>query len=170
MTGVVPVGVVALGSAALLCAAEPLGAQFSSARQHQFDFVVGNWLVRDSAGRATGTVSVSPEYGGCVLIERWHGAAKSGEGLGVIGYQPARGTWHRDYLDPTGIASAFDGRVDGATMTMTGTDYQSEAVRLNRVTWKRQGDGSIEERWQVSTDGGRTWRGRSFAVLRRIAE
>jgi hypothetical protein len=162
--------VLLLGSAAMVCAAEPLDAQCSSAQHHQFDFVVGNWLVRDSAGRAIGTVTVSHEYGGCVLIERWHGAANSGEGLGVIGYQLESKTWHRDYIDPTGFVSSIDGRLDGATMVMTGKDYPPDGVRMHRVTWAPQNDGSVEERWQTSTDAGRSWQVRFSGVLKRIAE
>ncbi|HEY7681996.1 MAG TPA: hypothetical protein VH879_05095 [Gemmatimonadales bacterium] len=162
--------VLALGSAAMLCAAEPFHAQCSSAQHHQFDFVVGNWLVRNSSGHAIGTVTVSHEYGGCVLIERWRGVGNSGEGLGVIGYLPGSKTWHRDYIDHGGFVSAIDGHLDGATMVMTGTDYQSDVARMHRVTWTRKSDGSVEERWQTSTDAGRSWQVRFYGVLQRIAE
>jgi hypothetical protein len=162
--------VLALGSAALLCAAEPLHAQCSSAQHHQFDFVVGNWLVRDSSSHVIGTVTVSHEYGGCVLIERWRGVANSGEGLGVIGYQPGSAIWHREYIDQGRFLLAFDGHLDGATMVMTGKDYQSDVVRMHRMTWTRKNDGSVEERWQTSTDAGRSWQVRFYGVLQRIAE
>lgn len=170
MSGAVRTAVLALGSAAVLRAAEPLHAQCASAPHHQFDFVVGNWLVRDSLGRAIGTVTVSHEYGGCVLIERWRGVGSSDEGLGVIGYQPASTTWHRDYLDHGGVVLSFDGRLDGATMVMTGRDYQSDIVRMHRVTWTPRSDGAVEERWQTSTDGGRSWQARLYGVLQRMAE
>lgn len=170
MIGVVRIVVLALGSAAMLCAAEPFHAQCSSAQHHQFDFVVGNWLVRNSSGHAIGTVTVSHEYGGCVLIERWRGVGNSGEGLGVIGYLPGSKTWHRDYIDHGGFVSAIDGHLDGATMVMTGTDYQSDVARMHRVTWTRKSDGSVEERWQTSTDAGRSWQVRFYGVLQRIAE
>ena len=162
--------VLALGSAGMLFSAEPLHGQCSSAQNHQFDFVVGNWLVRDSSGHAIGTVTVSHEYGGCVLIERWRGVGNAGEGLGVIGYQPGSQTWHRDYIDHCGVVLAFDGHREGATMAMTGKDYQSESVRMNRVTWTPRGDGSVEERWQTSADAGRTWQSYFYGVLLRIAE
>jgi hypothetical protein len=168
--GVVRNVMLALGSAAAFCAAEPLYAQCSSAQHHQLDFVVGNWLVRDSSGHAIGTLTVSHEYGGCVLIERWIGVANSGEGLGVIGYRPATGTWHRDYLDHGGFVLAFDGRLDGATMELTGKDYQPDGVRIHRVTWTRESDGSVAARWQTSTDAGRSWQWRFYGVLKRIAE
>jgi hypothetical protein len=168
--GVVRSAVLALGSAAMLFAAEPLHAQCSSAQHHQFDFVVGNWLIRDSSGHASGTVTVSREYGGCVLIERWRGVGNAGEGLGVIGYQPERQTWHRDYIDHGGFVLAFEGHLDGATMVMAGTDYQSDVARMHRVTWTRQRDGSVEERWQTSSDAGRSWQTHLYGLLSRIAE
>ncbi len=159
-----------MGSAAILCAAEPLHAQCASAQYHQFDFVVGNWLVRDSSGHAIGTVTVSNEYSGCVLIERWQGVANSGEGLGAIGYQPASKLWHRDYIGEGGFLLTLDGHLDNGAMVMTGKDYTPDVVRMNRVTWKPASDGSIEERWETSTDGGRSWQGHFYGVLQRIAE
>ena len=170
MIGVVRSAVLALGSAAMLFAAEPLHAQCSSAQHHQFDFVVGNWLIRDSSGHASGTVTVSREYGGCVLIERWRGVGNAGEGLGVIGYQPGSQTWHRDFIDDGRFVLALDGQRDGAAMVMTGKDYQSDVVRMHRVTWTRKSDGSVEERWQTSTDAGRSWQARFYGLLERIAE
>jgi hypothetical protein len=168
--GVLRILVLVLGSAAMLSAAEPLPDQCSSAQHRQFDFVVGNWLVRDSSGHAIGTTTVSKEYGGCVLIERWRGVGNSNEGLGVIGYQPGSKIWHRDFIDHSGFVLAFDGHLDGATMVMTGKDYPSDAARMHRVTWRPQSDGSVEERWQTSTDAGRSWQAHFYGVLRRIAE
>lgn len=171
MIGVVRIVVLVLSSAAALFAAEPPPLQSCSTPQHrQFDFVVGNWLVRDSSGHAIGTVTVSKEYGRCVLLERWRGAAKSGEGLGVIGYQPEKKIWHREYLDHGGFVLAFDGERDGEAMVMTGKEYQPDVVRMHRVTWTRKPDGSVDERWQTSTDEGRSWEERLHAVLQRIAE
>ena len=170
MIGVVRIVVLALGAAATIFAAEPLQAQCTSAEFHQFDFVVGNWLVRDSSGHVSGTVTLSREYGGCVLIERWRGVGNAREGLGVIGYQPASKTWHRDFIDHGGFVLAFDGRRDGASMVMTGKEYRTDVVRMHRVTWTPRGNGSIEERWQTSTDAGRSWSINFYGVLERIAE
>jgi hypothetical protein len=168
--GVLRIVAFALGSAAMLFAAGPLHAQCSSAQHHQFDFVLGNWLVRDSSGHAIGTVTVSREYSGCALIERWRGVGNAGEGLGVIGWQPGSKTWHRDYLDHGGFVLAFDGQRDGAAMVMTGKDYQPDVVRMHRVTWSPKSNGSVEERWQTSTDAGRSWRMQFYGDLERIAE
>ena len=163
--------VLAFGSAAVLTAAGPSPTPSrSTPEQSQFDFVVGNWLVRDSAGHVVGTTTFSKEYGGCVLIERWRGVGPAGEGLGVIGYRPASKTWHRDFIDHFGPVLAFEGRRDGAAMVMTGKEYQPDAVRMHRVTWTPRSNGSIEERWQISTDEGRTWGDHFYGLLERIAE
>lgn len=170
MIGIVRIVALVIGSAALLCGAGPLHAQCSSPQHHQFDFVIGNWLVRDSSGHAIGTTTVTSEYGGCVLIEKWRGVANSGEGLGVAGYQPARGTWHRDFIAESGFVLAIDGQLEGTVMVMTGKDYTPDGARLHRVTWTRRSDGSVVERWQISTDAGRSWQMRFYGVFERIAE
>ena len=171
MIGVGRIVVLILGSAATLSAAGPPPTQSCSTQQHhQFDFVVGNWLVRDSSGHVIGTTTFSKEYGGCVLIERWRGVGPAGEGLGVIGYRPASRTWHRDFIDQGRVALSFDGQREGAAMVMTGKEYQPDVVRMHRVTWTPRSNGSVEERWQTSTDEGRSWSMHVYGVLERIAE
>jgi hypothetical protein len=165
-----PVQVILL-SAALVSAAEgPHDESCATAQHHQFDFVIGNWLVRDSAGRAIGTATVSKGYGGCVLLETWHGVGSTGESLGVIGYQPESRRWHRDFLDPGGVVLTLDGHRDGAAMVMTGKDYRPDGVWMHRVAWSPRSDGAVEERWQTSADAGRSWQMHFFGVFHRISE
>jgi hypothetical protein len=132
--------------------------------------MVGNWLASDSSGHTIGTTTIRKAYGGCALIERWRGTGRSDEGLGVIGYDPARGSWHRDFIDRRGFVLALDGRREGPAMVMTGSDYETDVARMNRVSWAPRGDGTIEQRWQTSTDGGRSWQLNVHTLLRRIAE
>ena len=170
MIGVVRIVGLSLGSAGLLFVAVPHHDQYSSPQHQQFDFVIGNWLVRDSSAHAIGTTTVSKAYGGCVLIEKWRGVANSGEGLGVAGYDPARGAWHRDFIDQNGFVLAIDGQLEGAVMVMTGKDYPPDGPRLHRVTWTRRSDGSLVQRWLTSTDAGRSWQMRFYGAFERIAE
>jgi hypothetical protein len=146
------------------------GESCATVHHHEFDFVIGNWLVRDSAGQAIGTVTVAKAYGGCVLIETWLGVGSAGESLGVIGYQPESRRWHRDFLDPGGVVLALEGEWDGAAMVMTGKDYQPDGARMHRVAWTPRSDGAIEERWQTSTDAGRSWQAKFNGMFHRISE
>jgi hypothetical protein len=161
----------ALFSAAILFAAKPAPAQSCATVSHQeADFMVGNWLASDSSGHTIGTTTIRKAYGGCVLIERWRGTGNSDEGLGVIGYDPARRSWHRDFIDRRGLVLSLDGRREGPAMVMTGNDYEMDGTRMNRLTWAPQRDGTIAQRWQTSTDGGRSWQLKDHTLLRRIAE
>jgi hypothetical protein len=161
----------ALFFAAMLVAAEPVPARScATAPGGELDFLIGNWLVTDSSGHAIGTTTIRKACSGCALIERWRGTGRSDEGLGVIGYDPAAGRWHREFLDRRGFVLALDGRREGPTIVMTGNDYEHDVARMNRVTWAALRDGTVVQRWQTSTDGGRSWQPRFHALLRRIAE
>jgi uncharacterized protein YbjT (DUF2867 family) len=56
---------VALVIATMVSSAEsPPDKSCATVHHHDFDFVIGNWLVRDSSGQAIGTVTVAKGYGG----------------------------------------------------------------------------------------------------------
>jgi len=146
------------------------GERCAAAERHDFDFVIGNWLVRDSLGQPLGTATVARAYGGCVLIETRLGVGGAGESLGIIGYLPERRRWHRDFLAPGSGLLTLEGERNAAAMAMTGTDYPADGPRMHRVSWTPTRDGAVEERWQTSADAGRTWRVRFYGVLQRISE
>jgi hypothetical protein len=165
-----PVLAVLLSAAMVSAAAPQPGESCATLDHHEFDFVIGNWLVRDSSGRATGTATIARAYGGCVLIETRLGVGRAGESLGIIGYLPEQGHWHRDFLAPGGGVLSLEGERDGAAMVMTGRDYPADGPRMHRVAWTPTADGAVEERWQTSADAGRSWQVRSYGVFHRIAE
>ena len=161
----------ALFSAAMVSAAESQPVEScATARNHELDFVIGNWLVRDSSGQATGTATIARAYGGCVLVETRIGVGSAGESLGIIGYLPEPGRWRRDFLAPGAGVLSLEGERDGDAVVMTGRDYPADGPRMHRLAWTPTGDGGVEERWQVSIDAGRSWQARSYGVLQRIAE
>jgi len=156
-------------SATTLSGTEPPPPQ-SAPPQHQFDFVVGNWLVRDGAGKVIATASFSKPFGDFVVVEKWRGAGNSSQALGVTGYVPASGTWRREFIDDTGLILTVEGKADGTSMVMTGNDYHSDITRMHRVTWTPGKNGSVEERWQTSTDDGRSWQEHFLGVFQHISE
>ena len=158
-------------SAAMLSAAGGVPDEpCATAQRHELDFVIGNWLVRDSSGQAIGTATIARAYAGCVLIERRPGAGNAGESLGIIGFEPESGRWHRDHLDPGGVVLSLAGRMEGPAMVMTGKEYRPEGVRIHRTSWRPGRDGTVEERWHTSTDGERSWQVRFHGRFQRIAE
>src|SRR4026209_2684510 len=117
-----PVPVVMLSAALAVAVEGPHDEACATAQHHEFDFVVGNWLVRDSLDHAVGTATIAKAYGGCVLIEAWQGVGSAGQSLGGIGYGPESRRWHRDFLDPGGVVLSFEGARDGLGLVMTGKD------------------------------------------------
>ena len=162
---VVLVGVLLPCSAPLALAAPSYAGEC-----RKFDFVVGNWLVKDRAGKAIATQSAS-RLGECTLVEKWRGVGGTGEGLAVTTYQSAEKRWHRDALIRSPVVLGFEGRISGSSMVMTAKQYSEFGVdQIHRISWTPRGDGSVEETWQTSTNTGVPWKTRFDEFLTRIAE
>ncbi len=160
-----------LSAVVLSAAAESRpGPSCATAERHEFDFVLGNWLVRDAAGQLVGTTTVSKAYDGCVMLETWLGAGSAGVSLGVVGYVEGRGRWRRDFLERGGEVLTLEGGWDGAAMVMTGKSYGPDGVQEHRLSWTPARDGTVEQRWQTSADAGRSWQIRFKGVFHRISE
>ncbi len=132
-------------------------AACDAAIYHQFDFWVGSWRVTDEHGKLLGHDLVSKRLGGCVIYEEYHDANGPSVGIGLSGYDRGRAQWRQDFMDDAGFVLALDGGLRQGRMVLEGADYVNGKPRLNRGTWSRHGR-IVEELWQTSTDGGRTWR------------
>lgn len=123
---------------------------------HQFDFWIGTWRVTDAHGKLLGYDSVSKRLDGCVIYEEYHDAGDPSVGIGMS-YDRGRARWHQDFMDDAGFVLTLDGALQNGAMILEGTDYINGRPRLNRGTWSRHGD-VVEELWQISTDGGKSWK------------
>ena len=137
----------------LMASIDPCGP----AEYRQFDFWVGEWDVRNPAGQLGGTNSITREYGGCVLVERWVGPTGIPAGTSQNFYHKGDGKWHQNWIDgqasgPLWLVGGLD--ENGAMVMM---DADRSANPLNRITWTPNPDGSVRQHWEQSTDGGSTW-------------
>jgi hypothetical protein len=133
-------------------------AACTSEAYHQFDFFVGHWKVYDAKGKFVGTDLVEKRVNGCAIYEQYTDPG-GGVGIGLSGYQPAKGQWHQDFMSDDGLVVSLDGaKTKDAAMLMSGVDYPASGTRrLDRGLWLLHGD-VVEELWTVSTDGGKTWK------------
>jgi len=119
----------------------------------QFDFWLGDWDVRNAAGKLVGRNSITSLHKGCVLFENWSG------GGGVTGtsfnlYDAARKQWHQTWVDSSGSLLELDGAlVDGSMVLMSAAGDDPR----NRITWRALPDGRVRQLWETSSDGGTTW-------------
>lgn len=162
--------IAALGYGAPL-SAQANARQACSAQQHrQFDFWVGDWEVVDSAGQVVGHNRITREMGGCVLREEWTSAA-GGTGASFNIYDAATGQWHQTWVDTNGTLLMLDGGLQSdGVMVMVGERPAAGGTTVrHRITWTRQSPDRVRQLWQVSDDGGVSWRGLFDGTYRRIA-
>lgn len=135
---------------------------------HQFDFWIGNWRVTDVHGKLLGHDYISKRLKNCTIYEEYHDADDPSAGEGFTSYDAGRRQWHQSFVDDTGFVLDLDGGLRNGAMVLEGTDYVNGRPRLNRGTWSKRGD-AVEELWQISMDGGRTWKTRFDGWFHRMS-
>jgi hypothetical protein len=130
-----------------------------SAPEHrQFDFWVGDWDVTNPAGKPAGHNRIEPILGGCALRETWAGAGGS-HGTSYNAWDRQRRRWHQTWVDDDGLVLRLDGGFEGGRMVLQGETVDSSGATVrNRITWQETAPGAVRQLWEVSSDGGETWR------------
>jgi hypothetical protein len=147
----------------LLCAASDARAQEPVERcqaeeYRQFDFWLGEWEVRDTEGAVVGRNEIRSVSRGCGLLESWRGTA-GGTGVSINAWDAARGKWTQRWVGD-GAELWLEGGLQDGRMVLAGTTSRStpDGDVLDRITWTPLSDGRVRQVWEISTDGGRTWR------------
>lgn len=124
---------------------------------HAFDFWVGKWEVRDRDGKVVGTNTVTAEYGGCVVVERWQ-ARGGGGGMSMNYFDPQAARWHQNWVSP-GVVLQMSGEFANGAMVLQGPlqNITQQSVTLLRGEWTRLPDGRIRQLFTESKDAGKTW-------------
>ncbi len=121
---------------------------------HQFDFWAGSWTVTTPDGNVAGTNEIDPVLDGCALIENWQGTGGlAGKSLNF--YDAGTGHWYQTWVSAVGPLWLKGGLEDGR-MVLRSTNPDADV--LDRITWIPDDDGSVEQRWEQSEDGGKTWK------------
>ena len=123
----------------------------------QFDFWVGAWSVRNTDGVTIGRSRIEQVSTGCAVLESWTDA-RGVDGHSINFYDPGSGSWHQVWMGSNGQPLRLEGGADRpGRMILSGTRPTPQGTVQNRITWTRLDDGSVEQRWETSTDGGATW-------------
>lgn len=123
-----------------------------------FDFWIGDWDVTVvGSGQVAGTNEITAVLGGCALLESY--ATPNGYvGNSYNIYDRTTGKWHQTWVDNAGTLLLLDGGVVDGRMVLSGPgkDQQGNDI-INRITWTPHEDGSVQQTWDISSDGGGTW-------------
>ncbi|MEO8508767.1 MAG: hypothetical protein ABI593_14155, partial [Betaproteobacteria bacterium] len=132
----------------------------SVAEHRQFDFWLGDWEVRDPAGKVVGHNQITTLHKGCVLFESWSGhGGVTGSSFNI--YDAERKRWHQTWVDNSGGLLKLEGGFSDGRMVLVSAAPAagtSPDAGMNRITWQALPDGRVRQLWETSTDRGVTWK------------
>ena len=119
---------------------------------HALDYWIGDWNVT-IGGNAAGTSHIERAADQCAIFERWHGVYGA-PGGSISTYDSSGKKWVQHYVDGRGTVTDYDGQVlaDGSLQFVAGT-----GTSRTRMTFTHLGDGEVRQRFETSSDGGKTW-------------
>ena len=125
----------------------------------QMDFWIGDWNVHTPDGKLVGTNRIEQILGSCVLMENWEGAGGSmGHSFNL--YNIRTQAWEQTWVDNGGGVIYFQGKWDEEAGNL---DFRAESTTRDgkpisyRMVFTPQKDGSVNQVWDASRDGGETW-------------
>jgi hypothetical protein len=129
----------------------------------QFDFWVGEWEVRNSAGQqgageSVASSSVQRIIDRCVVYENYtEGDEFLGKSFNF--YDAALRKWRQTWVDNTGRVSEFVGEYREGAMRFEGETHLPDGRKvLRHMTLFNLGADRVRQLSEASTDGGKTWR------------
>src|ERR1041385_672989 len=121
----------------------------------QFDFWIGDWDVFGPDGRTViGRSHIETILDGCVVLENWYGS-KGGTGKSFNVWTRSDSLWHQAWVSNTGNQLLLVGSYHDGRMVLEGA---SPPGTQNRITYEPQPNGEMVQRWDVSADGGSSWK------------
>jgi hypothetical protein len=130
----------------------------SSPEHRRFDFWIGEWRVVNSDGTPAGTNRIEKILGGCALQESWAGQGGM-NGRSLNSYDARTGRWHQTWVDDRGDLLLLEGGWRDGKMILEGTrPGKRDQTEHNRICWARRDGDRVRQLWEVSVDGGKSWK------------
>lgn len=135
----------------------PAGAPCASEEYRQFDFWVGDWVVKSEEGAELGTNRVESILGGCVVTENWAGnGGSTGKSFNMFFNRDGR--WHQTWVDANGGRLDLEGGLKKGSMVLSGTMPGRDGKPvLHEISFTPRADGTVLQHWRASKDRGKSW-------------
>jgi len=115
----------------------------------QLDFWVGEWDVRDRAGRLVGRSSIQLILNDCVVLESWSGSL-GGAGKSINFWDKQHRRWQQTWVDDRGNVTEYTGQLVGDSLRYATSDGR-------RLTFSPLAGGRVRQLAESSADGGKSW-------------
>jgi hypothetical protein len=125
-----------------------------SPEHRQFDFWIGDWEVKNAAGKIVGTNKITSILDGCALSENWTSAAGN-PGVSTNFYDKKTKLWHQTWVDNSGGTLYLNGELVNGVMVLTDKADNNDSIQ--KISWTPLEDGKVKQHWESSKDNGRTW-------------
>lgn len=120
----------------------------------QFDFWLGDWVVKNPEGKILGTNRIRKLEDNCLISEEWSGVNNS-SGRSYNYYDPETETWNQLWISNSGNILKLEGRLENDQMVLTGPWKQGEkGAYRDQIIWTLNDDGTVTQKWNIVTDGG----------------
>ncbi|HEY2344876.1 MAG TPA: hypothetical protein VGH80_03215 [Xanthomonadaceae bacterium] len=144
----------------------------AAAESRQFDFWIGEWEV-SADGKHAGRSRIQSILGGCAILENWSGASGN-EGKSLNTWNAAATRWEQYWVDGSGTPLHLIGGIVDGRMVLSGRqsvpDPQTGRIRIDRITWTPNADGSVRQLWESSDDDGGSWTTSFDGLYRKAAD
>jgi hypothetical protein len=134
------------------------GPCISTPDNRALDFWLGQWAIGGPGGSPSAISTVALDLDKCLVIERWDGG-RGHAGENFFAYSADDKSWHGMFADNEGRVHVFvDGNASPGMAQFSGPSRgpNGESI-LNRVTIRSTGADKVEQAWEKSSDGGKTW-------------
>lgn len=134
----------------------PISEACSAAAFRAFDYWLGSWDVFNAEGRRVGHNEITRVSDGCAIEERWTSSTGT-TGTSLNFFASDTGLWNQVWVGGSGQLLHLSGGLEDGVMTLSGIRETPSGEILDRIRWIPR-DGEVEQLWEVSDDGGETWR------------
>jgi hypothetical protein len=93
-----------------------------------------------------------------VLPEQYEAAGSGYQGSSFNIYDRGAGEWHQSWVDNQGLLLHLRGGLEEGRMVLSGERLSPDGSPVtDQISRTPHEDGTVQQTWRVSSDGGETW-------------
>lgn len=122
---------------------------------HQFDFWLGEWEVKNVAGQFAGSSKIERMLGECIILENWTSAPpQTYSGKSINLYNSATKKWMQTWFDDKGgLIEFIDGEFKDNKMVFVTRPDPTQNNQVTRLTFYNLEQDHVRQQFETSTDG-----------------